>query len=472
MEITVYSGFTKRINSTKRPSGGTTKNVVLKNPTSVIRPTFIITGFDTSWNYIQWGTRYYFVDDIVILTNNQASYTCSLDVLATYKDVIGSSSQYVARAAGTFDGSISDSYYPMKSQQSYSRVLTSSNPWFVMPELGAFVFGIVGQTDADSFGSTTYYVMDIYGAKSLMDEVFNMQNSAYDAASVESVAGVPEELYKSILNPAQYITSCMFLPFEAESVGSGAAEAVKVGWYDLGVTAVTFDPSFDALPSIAGTITLPKHPQNARGVYMNNAPFTEYVLSFEPFGDIVLPPDMLVSATTIYYKCTVDVITGQGTLKVYAGSDDTGRLLITEAAQVGVPVAITGGVYDFSVGSIAKKATGGFISNVLESLRNKEFVTDTPYIHGIMDAVTTPSLSTSGSNGSLLFLEYPPILYAKFTHVVDDDNAQLGRPLCQIKVINTLSGYIKCLGADVDCTGTKEEKSAILSFMNSGFFYE
>lgn len=472
MEITVYSGFTKRINSTSRPSGGTTKNVVLKNPTSVIRPTFIITGFDTSWNYILWGTRYYFVDDIVILTNNQASYTCSLDVLATYKDVIGSSSQYVARAAGTFDGSISDSYYPMKSQQSYSRVLTSSNPWFVMPELGAFVFGIVGQTDADSFGSTTYYVMDIYGAKSLMDEVFNMQNSAYDAASVESVAGVPEELYKSILNPAQYITSCMFLPFEAESVGSGAHEAIKVGWYDLGVTAVTFDPSFDALPSIAGTITLPKHPQNARGVYMNNAPFTEYVLSFEPFGDIVLPPDMLVSATTIYYKCTVDVITGQGTLKVYAGSDDTGQLLITEASQVGVPIAITGGVYDYSVGGLAKKSVGGFISNVLDSLRNKEFVTDTPYIHGIMDAVTTPSLSTSGSNGSLLFLEYPPILYAKFTHVVDDDNAQLGRPLCQIKVINTLSGYIKCLGADVACTGTKEEKSAIISFMNSGFFYE
>ena len=472
MEITVYSGFTKRINSTKRPSGGTTKNVYLKNPTSVIRPTFVITGFDTSWNYIQWGTRYYFVDDIVILTDTQASYTCSLDVLATYKDIIGASSQYVARAAATFDGSISDSYYPMKSQQSYTKVTNGSNPWFVMPELGAFVFGIVGETDADSFGSTTYYITDVYGAKTLMDEVFNMQNNAYDAASVESVAGVPEGLYKSILNPAQYITSSMFLPFDPESIGSGAYEAVKVGWYDLGVTALTFNPSFDLLPEIHGTLTLPKHPQNARRVYMNNAPFTEYVLSFEPFGDIVLPPDMLVSATSIYYKCTVDVITGQGTLKIYAGSDDTGRLLITEAAQVGVPVAITGGVYDYSVGGLAKKSVSGYIGQVLESLKNKELVSDTPYIHGIMDAVTTPNLSTSGSNGSLLFLEFPPVLYAKFTHVVDDDNAQLGRPLCQVKTINTLSGFIKCLGADVDCTGTKEEKSALLSYMNGGFFYE
>ena len=472
MNITVYSGFTKRLNSTKRPSGGTTKSVVLKNPTSIIRPTFVITGFDFSWNYIQWGNRYYFVDDIVCLTNNQAAYTCSLDVLATYKDVIGSSSQYVTRAAGTFDGTIADPYYTMKSQQSYSKVTSGSNPWFVMPELGAFVFGIVGETDADSFGSTTYYVMDIYGAKSLMDEIFNMSNNAYDAASVESIAGVPEELYKSILNPAQYITSCMFLPFEAESVGSGASEAVKVGWYDLGVSAVTFDPSFDALPYISGTLTLPKHPQNARGVYMNNAPFTEYVLSFEPFGDIVLPPDMLVSATSIYYKCVVDVITGQGILKIYAGSDDTGRLLLTEAAQVGVPVAITGGVYDYSVGGLAKKTVGGVIANVLEGFKNKEIPIDSPNANGVMDAVTTPNLSTSGANGSLLFLEYPPVLYAKFTHVVDDDNAQLGRPLCQIKTISTLSGYIKCIGADVDCNGTKEEKSAIMSFMNGGFFYE
>ena len=360
----------------------------------------------------------------------------------------------------------------MKAQQSYTKVGTGSNPWFVMPELGAFVFGIVGQTDADSFGSTTYYVCDIYAAKSLMDELFNMQNSAYDAASVESVAGVPEELYKSILNPAQYITSCMFLPFDPEGIGSGASEPVKIGWYDVGVTALAFNPSFDALPEIHGAITLPKHPQNSRGVYMNNAPFTEYVLSFEPFGDIILPPDMLVSATSIYYKCTVDVLTGQGTLKIYSGSDDTGRLLITQAAQVGVPVAITGGVYDYSVGGLAKKSVGGFISNIFESLKNKELVNDTPYISGIMDSVTTPNLSTSGSNGSLLFLEFPPVLYAKFTHVVDDDNTQLGRPLCQIRTLGTLNGYIKCMGADVDCTGTKEEKSAIISYLNNGFFYE
>ena len=341
-----------------------------------------------------------------------------------------------------------------------------------MPELGAFIFGIVGQTDADSFGSTTYYSLDIYQAKTLMDELFNMQNNAYDAASVESVAGVPEALYKSILNPAQYITSCMFLPFDPESIGSGSSEAIKVGWYDVGVSAVPFDPSFDALPEIHGTFTLPKHPQAARGVYMNNSPFSDYTLSFAPFGELTLPADSLVNETTIYYKVIVDVITGQGTLKVYAGSSDSGQLLLADTAQVGVPIAITGGVYDTSLGSVAKKAAGGWFSKILESLRNKEVTTDTPYLHGIMDSVSTPSLSTSGSNGSLLFLEYPPKLYAKFNHVVNDDVVQLGRPLCEIRVINTLSGFIKCMDAELETAATKEEKSMVISFLNGGFFYE
>ena len=205
---------------------------------------------------------------------------------------------------------------------------------------------------------------------------------------------------------------------------------------------------------------------------MNNQPFTDYTLSFAPFGELTLPADSLVSETTIYYKVIVDVITGQGTLKVYKGSSDEGQLLLAETAQVGVPVAITGGVYDTSFGATVKKAAGGWFSNVLQSLRNKEVTTDTPYIHGIMDSVCTPNLSTSGANGSLLFLEYPPILYAKFNHVVNDDPTQLGRPLCEIRVISTLSGYIKCMGAELDTAGTKEEKTAVISFLDGGFFYE
>ena len=113
MDIIVYTGFSKPINSTKRPSGGQTVSVFLKHPTSVVNPTFRITGFNTAWNYVQWGSRYYYVRDIIFMTETQAEYVCEIDVLATYKNEIGASSQYVVRAASAYNGAITDALYPM-----------------------------------------------------------------------------------------------------------------------------------------------------------------------------------------------------------------------------------------------------------------------------------------------------------------------------------------------------------------------
>lgn len=473
MDIIVYSGFSKRINSTKQPTGGTIKSVVLKNPTSIIRPTFVITGFDTSWNYIQWGVRYYFVDDIVFLTNNQAAYTCTLDVLATYKDVIGSSSEYVVRAASASDGTIVDSMYSTKQQ----RTLQSSNPdgdtvtnGFVMPALGTFVFGIQGQASSSgaTFGSTSYYCMDIYNASAFMDEIFNIQNAQYDANSVESTAGIPEEVYRTIINPQQYIVSCQYLPFEYETVGSTSVSSIKLGWYTFSGSALLFDPSFDALPTTSATFTLPRHPQVSRGVYMNGEPFTDYVLQFMPFGDITIPSDICIDATKIYCEAITDVITGNSTLKIYTGDSNTGQLIDSRVAKVGVDIAISGGTYDISLGGVAKRGVGMVAASGILGKLGKLF-DDEGYIASTQ---RSPEINTQGNNGSLDFLEYPVKLYSRFTHVVDDDPAQNGKPLCQVRVINTLSGYIKCMNVDVDSVGTKEEKSAIISFMEGGFFYE
>ena len=56
--------------------------------------------------------------------------------------------------------------------------------------------------------------------------------------------------------------------------------------------------------------------------------------------------------------------------------------------------------------------------------------------------------------------------------VVDENLAEIGRPLCQTKVINTLSGYILCQLADCQISGTQEEAQKINNYMNTGFFYE
>ena len=92
MQITLYSGFSKRLNSLKVPTSGTDKNVVLKNPTSEMRPVFILTGYNLAWNYIKWGASYYYVDDIIILNKEQAEYHCEKDIFVRPEKVWNRSS--------------------------------------------------------------------------------------------------------------------------------------------------------------------------------------------------------------------------------------------------------------------------------------------------------------------------------------------------------------------------------------------
>lgn len=472
MEIKVFSGFSKKPNSTKQPTTArATLSVTLKAPTSVLNPVFVVTGFDLSDNYVQWGIRYYFIDDIVIVHNNVAEYHCSTDVLATFKTAIGTSSQYILRSASSYNGAIVDSMYPTMQLRDMQSVNPDSGTGdlFVFPNAGTFVFGIQGQTNGDSFGSTTYYCFDVYHAADLMDEIFNISNAEYDANDVETLSGIPEEVYKSMINPQQYITSCMFLPFTYESIGSTSTGHIKLGWYDFTSEALIFDTSFDALPSIAATFTLPKHPQASRGSYMNGDPYTDYELQFQPFGVIPIPADMVVGVTSIYCKVICDVITGNATLNVYAGTSDAGQLLTSRSAKVGVDVAISGGTYDISLGGrLTNLAAGAMAGSGILGKLGKVF-DDDGYIASTQ---RSPEINTSGNNGALDYLEYPVKLYARFTRVVDDDNTQHGRPLCAVRTINTLSGYIQCLKPDLDISGTKTEKNEIIDYLRSGFYYE
>ena len=113
--ITLYS-FTKRENSTKRPSsGGTDYSCILIDDTSLMNPVFKLeigsNPIGKNYAYISDFNRYYFINDIT--TSNDFWYiSCTCDVLASFKTEIGSQTHYVLRSASNYDGAISDTLYP------------------------------------------------------------------------------------------------------------------------------------------------------------------------------------------------------------------------------------------------------------------------------------------------------------------------------------------------------------------------
>ena len=91
-----------------------------------------------------------------------------------------------------------------------------------------------------------------------------------------------------------------------------------------------------------------------------------------------------------------------------------------------------------------------------------------------MTRLNYPTVTGKGDSGCYLPFYDTQNLYltSKFNLIVDENLAEMGRPLCEVRQINTLSGYILCANADAIISGTADEVKKVNDYMNSGFFYE
>jgi hypothetical protein len=95
-------------------------------------------------------------------------------------------------------------------------------------------------------------------------------------------------------------------------------------------------------------------------------------------------------------------------------------------------------------------------------------------VGAIGDAVSSkiPSITTLGSSGGLDALRGKATIQYEFKTIVEEDLDHRGRPLCQNRQINTLSGYIVVSNADISLPATEEEQSIVRRNMEGGFYYE
>lgn len=453
MVINCFSGFSKKPNSTKQPSGGVQKTVRLKDGCSVINPVFLLTGYDLSHNYVQWGSRYYYIDDIVIVGNELAEYHCSSDPLATFKADIGASSQYILRSASASNGRIVDNYYPTKAQNTHASE-TITSPFD--KSAGTFVLGIQGKGAAANGGAVTYYAGSAADLKALVNYMLNSPSSY-------QVSEISEELLTCIFNPIQYIVSCMWFPFGVPVTNGD----ITVGWWQ--VTGTGIKPVSTLEWGTNFNISIPKHPKaSARGQYLNMPPFSRYRLEAGPWGVIPLDNFNLLDASELTCDYKVDLMTGSGRLNIKFRD----RLIYESihTAQIGVPIQLGQNV--LNQGALTGAASG--VVNTVKSIATGDIVGELfNGLGAIGDAasLSQPVASMLGSNGTMSFNNVFGIM-ADFIDVADDNNTENGRPLCEVRTISSLSGYMLCEKADLDTAASPSEKNAIMAAMNGGFYYE
>lgn len=514
-----FYNFNKKVNSTLRPTGEyiTAMFAEWVEDTPVTSPSFLcnlseVAMDDINYCYSTILNRYYWVTDIIWVGNNLYRVNCKCDVLATYGAEIKTSEQYVARSASAYDGRISDGFYPLLTSIDSVNTLTKRQSIFA-PSQYQYVIGIKSpQAVVDNFnasqGTVVYYRMTYTCMKEFIRYMLN------DVGTYSGIQEYGEGITKALVDPLQYIVSCRCYPSDfllsslypfAQNVYK-RVDSIQFGVYTwnitledpykplmLGVdTLVNGESSY--IVGLWDVVEIPKHPQAVRGSYMNSAPFTSHTL-LTPYGMISIDTIKSSLAKSLILTYRIDVTTGQTECLVFSDDDKTAdeimnttdpfspypinyetmNLVAREILQVGIEIQlsslITNGLeWWASAGSTVFSVGSNIVTGNYASLPSNLF-------NGIINSyeASLPTLKTTGTVGSRLSFEHAPYyLISEFKAVVDDSNDEYGRPLMQVRRLDTLEGYIQCSHAHITTHSGmyKSEAEEIESFLESGVFIE
>ena len=354
MEITVWEGFSKRSNSTLRPSGGTVLNVRLLDAQDIVSPSFVLKENGTKYNFLKWENRYYYITDITYLSRHRMVLSTSLDILATYKSNILNTTAYIQRASTGYNDLIPDSLVT-----NTNRVLASTNnvtaSCFAENGSGYYVLTCMSKSVANTTGVATCWVVNSNSLKLISNWFCN-----------GGVAKAFKELFEK---PLDSIFSLKYIPFSSGVYSGkvGASTDIELGGITPVASKVVTDYSqpildddgmiigykvdVEATATLAGAVGSPFTSRScpsysytisvpwATGIepFMKNGPYTSINLFVPYYGYVQIDPLKLSNGGVLDLNFCLDPITGDVTLRIF-GDASMPIGLYTYNCSVDVPI--------------------------------------------------------------------------------------------------------------------------------------
>ena len=471
MKVNVWNNFSKRINSTKRPAdAGTEIECVLKSSTSFENPSFIFTGPNFEYNYLKWNNHYYYITDITILSNNRYEISCSQDILATYKSEIGSVKAFIQYSSSDYNKLIPDTRISITND-----IIVNLRTQSFIPDMsGSYIIGVAGKDGSSGASALTgmicYYAVSAQTIKNITDDLYS-----------DSVATQLRNYFKS---PFDSLISAHWVPF---TVTGGESTNIYLGDYATEYVGISLGHYAHNLQGSTYNIDIPWEYDDWR----NCSPYTKIELWLPFYGTLQIPVEKLIHSdsfeSSIRINTSFDAVSGSITYGVWTDS-----LINTITVDVGVTLAIgqtvTGAVKGLTeigagvgatVGAGVGIATGGASIPLTASLIGGI----TAIGHGVITGAWEQNNMSKGATGNFSisnllknYNRFGNIKLYVYTHNFSMEPNEIneieGRPLYDIRTINSLSGYVRCQGASISIDGYMSDKESINSYLNSGFYYE
>ena len=524
-----FGTFSKRRNSTKRPTSelSDTRDVKLKQATSLDSPTFILTGNDFNFNYCQYGNRYYFVTDIRSIHDNLSEVDCILDPLATAKDYILQSVQYVCYSSHNSNTWLPDTRIPLVKATKTARntaslsSLFNTNGFYVLTAVGkqgcvayamdlntltALLSDIQSWEDdgvlaamqqitapGSSYSRAPYHVPASNGLQDCFDALCttlvqtfeslgNMftdaqQSMATALASVGGAAVTTGFVGNAYQIAPQCIRSCIWVPFFASQFASSGTE-LWLGNYKANLPYNPFKLKADPVTGSV-SVAIPWHYSDwRRGI-------CEDVYLYLPMvGMIKLSADSITNVSTISVKYSATATDGVVCYEVKAD----GNVIGTYAGQCSAnyPIGIN---QQASAGEIVQSIIGG--ASKMASAAAKSSLSpismagagaglvaetigatyDTINIENSTHLTTVGGIGGGAGSGLDLNVQCYTVCHEPVM-TPSDMQATMGLPTMMPMQMSTLTGYCQCANAHVEAPLMAHELDAIDMYLNSGFFIE
>lgn len=477
MTINVWDNFSKRVNSTKQPSGGTSISVVLKENCSMENPVFIISTPMASYTYVEAFGHYYFVSDVININASQCEMHCALDPMATYKTDIGATDAFVL-----YD-TTSNTYIPDTRLPCVSNPSISESSGVALDHFSQSGTVIVTCTNQDGCGAYAIYPSELADLipNDFQDQVDSsvetfIASTKWDQISAQIVShftpgsdfnfpilsGIIAGLRELFVSgkAVDNIRDVRWIPFTIINP-EDKTDPIYLGKYDTHLLGQkTSQGATRIITGTTGSISIPWRFSDWR----NAEPYTQVYASIPFVGTINIPASTLIGISSLRLDYSIDKISGDIAYQLWAGNAQF--LVGTYGASAGISVAIGTTVKDplKVVSNLTEASTSVLIGNYPGAMGQaiNAFVPTPQTIGG---------LGSSAGMGLSQQFKIWTVVHAPAPLPSSVTNA-MGTPAFQVKRIGNLSGYIQCSGASVSGSMHAQDRDTINDMLNGGFFYE
>ena len=486
-ECTLYTGFSKRLNSTLQPSGGAVYPCLIKNDTDFKNPVLQIQAADLSGvNYMWFNGEYFYVTSLISHRTGVWEVAGLRDPMATYKGDIGGTAAFQLYSGGP---AADDAASRVPDERlAIKRVPTVTGATQALPQgdvvfspnSGCFILSAVGES-----GGVGSYALNAGGMQTLLNtlgqdtldkirQAFNTMTTPAD--ETEALTWIRDGFADTMANElafgnaVQAIRDCHWMPFLATS---GNSREIVLGDFHTGQSGLLLSHG-DILKVSQFSVAIPWPVED----WKRNNCLVQISLPF--CGIIPLPVDKINNENSVTVTIAVDLLGGNVSYRIMCGGVDYN----ISGANAAVPYAIgssnvslqnfIGGTLQAVGGGI--QAAGGAVSAALSAgIFGAENIAGgiSSMAQGAMTAIT-PQIQCSGSVGgtSAIGVQQSYTITVQYYEPIDEEATQaaFGHP---VFAMSTPTGGYNCFrGFSVHCGGTPDEISRINAFFNSGAYYE